>query len=111
LSFVQWANAVLCKGLGRYEEALAAAQRACKDTSVQWFSNWAIAELIEAATRTGVSERTVGALDRLSEMTRASGTDWALGIEARSRALITEGENAEGFYREAIDRLDRARLR
>ena len=111
LSFVQWANAVLCNGLGRYEQALAAAQQACEDARVQWFSNWAIAELIEAATRTGISERTADALDRLSEMTRASGTDWALGIEARSRALITEGENAEVFYREAIDRLDRARLR
>jgi DNA-binding CsgD family transcriptional regulator len=111
LSFVQWASAVLCNGLGRYEQALAAAQQACEDARVQWFSNWAIAELIEAATRTGVSERTAGALGRLSETTRASGTDWALGIEARSRALITEGENAEIFYREAIDRLDRARLR
>ena len=55
-------------------------------------------------------ERTAGTLDRLSEMTRASGTDWALGIEARSRALLTEGEGAEAFYREAIDRLGRARL-
>ena len=111
LSFVQWASAVLCNGLGRYKQALAAAQQACEDSRVQWFSNWAITELIEAATRTGVAERTVGALDRLSEMTRASGTDWALGIEARSRALITQGENAEVFYREAIDRLDHARLR
>jgi tetratricopeptide (TPR) repeat protein len=111
LSLSQWANAVLYNGLGRYEQALTAAQQACEDSRVQWFSNWAIAELIEAATRTGRSERTVGALDRLSEMTRASGTDWALGIEARSRALITEGENAEVFYREAIDRLDCARLR
>jgi DNA-binding CsgD family transcriptional regulator len=111
LSFVQWAIAVLYNGLGRYEQALAAAQQASEDTRAQLFSNWALAELIEAATRTGLSERTAGALDRLSEMTRASGTDWALGIEARSRALITEGENAEVFYREAIDRLGRAGLR
>jgi DNA-binding CsgD family transcriptional regulator len=111
LSFVQWAIAVLCNGLGRYEQALAAAQQASEDTRAQLPSNWALAELIEAATRTGMSERTAGALDRLSEMTRASGTDWALGIEARSRALITDGENAEVFYREAIDRLGRAGLR
>jgi DNA-binding CsgD family transcriptional regulator/tetratricopeptide (TPR) repeat protein len=111
LSLIHWAIAVLCNGLGRYEQALAAAQQASEDSQAQLISNWAIAELIEAATRTGMSERAVGALDRLSEMTRASGTDWALGIEARSRALITEGENAEVFYREAIDRLGRAGLR
>jgi len=110
LSFFQWAIAVLYNGLGRYEQALEAAQRACQDSRVQWFSNWSIAELIEAATRAGMPERTAGTLDRLSEMTRASGTDWALGIEARSRALLTEGEGAEAFYREAIDRLGRARL-
>ena len=111
LSFVQWATAVLCNGLARYEQALAAAQQACEDSRVQWFSNWSIAELIEAATRAGTPGRTVGALDRLSEMTRASGTDWALGIEARSRALLTGGEGAEALYREAVDRLGRARLR
>ena len=110
LSFVQWAVAVLCNGLGRYEQALTAAQQAYEDSSVQWFSNWSIAELVEAATRTGEPARTAGALDRLAEMTRASGTDWALGIEARSRALLTEGEEAEVFYREAIDRLGHARL-
>jgi len=111
LSFAQWAIAVLRNGLGRYEQALTAAQQAYEDSRVQWWSSWAIAELIEAATRTGVPERTAGALDRLAEMARASGTDWALGIEARSRALLTEGEGAEAFYREAIDRLGRARLR
>jgi DNA-binding CsgD family transcriptional regulator len=58
-----------------------------------------------------VAEPTADALDRLSEMARASGTDWALGIEARSRALLTEGENAEVFYREAIECLGRAHLR
>jgi DNA-binding CsgD family transcriptional regulator len=111
LSLVQWASALLGNGLGRYEQALTAAQEACEDSHVQWWPNWAIAELIEAATRAGMAEQTAGALDRLSEMTRASGTDWALGIEARSRALLTDGENAEVFYREAIDRLGRARLR
>jgi DNA-binding CsgD family transcriptional regulator len=110
LSFVQWATAMLCNGLGRYEEALAAAQLASEDCQVQWWANWALAELVEAATRMGMSERAASALDKLAEMTRASGTDWALGIEARSRALITEGENAEIFYRDAIDRLGRVGL-
>jgi DNA-binding CsgD family transcriptional regulator len=111
LSLVQWVIAVLCNGLGRYDQALAAAQLACEDSHVHWYVNWSIAEFIEAATRTGAPGRTAGALDRLSEMTRASGTDWALGIEARSRALLTDGEGAEVFYRDAIDRLGRARIR
>ena len=111
LSFFQWASAVLCNGLGRYDKALTAAQQAAEDSHVQWWSNWAIAELVEAATRAGTPERTAGALGRLSESTRASGTDWALGIEARSRALLAEGGGAETLYREAIDRLGRARLR
>jgi DNA-binding CsgD family transcriptional regulator len=111
LSIIQWANALLCNGLGRYEQALTAAQQACEDSHVLWYANWSIAELIEAATRTGTPGRAAGALDRLSEITRASGTDWALGIEARSRALLTDGEGAEVFYREAVDRLSRARIR
>ena len=111
LSFFQWASAVLCNGLGHYDQALTAAQQAAEDSPVQWWSNWAIAELVEAATRAGTPERTADALGRLSESTRASGTDWALGIEARSQALLTEGDSAETLYREAIDRLGRARLR
>ncbi len=111
LSFVQWATAVLCNGLGRYEEALAAAQQASEDSHGDLFSNWAVAELIEAATRRGVRELAVGALQWLSDSARASGTDWALGVEARSRALVSDGENAETGYREAIDRLARTRLR
>src|SRR5205807_7694153 len=69
------------------------------------------AELIEAAARSGVPERAAGALDRLSATARASGSDWAFGVEARSRALCSEGETAETLYREAIDWLGRTRLR
>jgi DNA-binding CsgD family transcriptional regulator len=72
---------------------------------------WAAAELIEAAIRGGMSGRAADALKRLSETARASGTDWALGIEARSRALLSEHEDAESLYREAIDRLGRTRVR
>jgi DNA-binding CsgD family transcriptional regulator len=111
LPFVHWARAVLYNGLGRYEHALAAAQQATSYPPSLWFGNWALAELIEAAARGGVPQRADGALQRLSEIARACGTDWALGIEARSRALVSDGEAAESRYREAIERLDRAGLR
>jgi DNA-binding CsgD family transcriptional regulator len=111
LTFLQWATAVLGNGLGRYEEALAAAQQAGEDQHELLFSTWAAAELVEAATRSGVPERAARALRRLSDSTRASGSDWALGIEARSRALVSERDAAERLYREALDRLARTRLR
>jgi hypothetical protein len=72
---------------------------------------WAAVELIEAATRIGVPENAADALERLSDSTRASSSDWALGIEARSRALLSDGEAAERLYRESIDRLGRTRIR
>src|SRR5260370_30987997 len=71
---------------------------------------WAAVELIEAAVRSGMPERAADALQRLSQTTRASGTDWARGIEARSRALVSEGDDAEACYREAIDYLSRTPL-
>ena len=111
LTFIGWTTAVLCNGLGRYEQALAAAQQASKDSPADLFGNWAETELIEAATRIRVPERAAGALRRLSANARASGTDWALGVEARSRALVSDGDNAEALYLEAIDRLGRTRLR
>jgi DNA-binding CsgD family transcriptional regulator len=111
LSSVQWAAAVLCNSLGRYEEALAAAQRASEDSPAVRFTSWALVELIEAAVRSAVPERAAGALQRLSGIARACGTDWAHGAEARSRALVSDGAAAENLYREAIDRFGRARLR
>ena len=72
---------------------------------------WSLTELVEAAVRSGQPARASDALARLSETTRASGTDWALGIEARSRALLSEGQAAENYYREAIERLGRTRMR
>jgi DNA-binding CsgD family transcriptional regulator len=111
LSAIQWAAAVLYNSLGRYEEALAAAQQASEDSPVVRFAGWALVELVEAAVRSGVPERAAGALQRLSGMARACGTDWALGAEARSRALVSDGDAAESHYREAIDRFGRAGLR
>jgi len=111
LNFVQWGIAVLGNGLGRYQDALAAAQQTGEDPLEQVFSTWAVAELIEAATRSGAPERAAEALQWLSAAALASGTDWALGVEARSRALVSDGENAETLYREALERLGRTRLR
>ncbi len=105
------ANAVLNNGLGRYQKALAAAQRATTNDRELGFSNWALAELVEAATRSGMSETAAGAYRRLAEITGASGTDWALGVQARSHALLSDGEEAEGLYRQAIARLGRTRAR
>jgi DNA-binding CsgD family transcriptional regulator len=111
LTWAQWATAVLHNSLGQYEQALAAAEQAIQGSCVLAPANWAVVELIEAATRSGATDRAASALQRLSQMTRASGTDWALGIEARARALVSEGEAAEACYREAIDYLGRTPLR
>ncbi|HEY2651020.1 MAG TPA: LuxR C-terminal-related transcriptional regulator [Solirubrobacteraceae bacterium] len=111
LAVTRWASAVLYNGLGRYEEALAAAQDASAYPPELLFPTWALVELIESAARCAKPEPAAGALRRLSDHTRASGTDWALGIEARSRALLSVGEIAEGLYREAVDRLERTRAR
>jgi len=75
------------------------------------FSNWALADLVEAAARLGKEDAAGSALERLEEVGQGTGTDWALGVEARSRALLSEGETAENLYRDAIERLGRTRLR
>jgi DNA-binding CsgD family transcriptional regulator len=105
-----WVAAVLCNGLDRYEEALAAARQA-REHEHAFTSAWALPELIEAAVRTGSMRAASDALDLLAEGARAGGTDWGLGIEARCRALLSEGEEAERLYTEAIGRLGRTRLR
>ena len=105
------AAALLYNGLGRYNEALAAAEQATQYLGDLGVSSWSTVELIEAAVRTGAAERATDALRRLAHITTASGTDWALGIEARSRALLSQSEIAEDLYREAIERLGRTRMR
>jgi DNA-binding CsgD family transcriptional regulator len=106
----QYAAALLYNGLGHYKKALAAAELVCEYDDLGVLG-WSLTELVEAAVRSGQPARASGALQRLSETTRASGTDWALGTEARSRALLSEGERAENCYREAIERLGRTRMR
>jgi DNA-binding CsgD family transcriptional regulator len=110
LGVVEWASALLYNGHGRYAEALAAAQRGSEHDDLVQYA-WALVELIEAGVRSGAPDATAAALDRLSERTQASGTDWALGIEAGSRALLSDDAAAEALYREAIDRLARSRGR
>ena len=111
VAYAQWMAAIGYNGLSRYREALAAARQASEDTSTIYISMWAMPELIEAAARSGDADPAAEVLERLAEFTRAGGTDWGLGIEARSRALLSAGETAENLYREAIDRLGRTRLR
>jgi len=111
VAYAQWTAAILANGLGRYADALAAARQAAQDTSALYISMWALPELIEAAARTGNAPQAAEALARLAEFTQAGGTDFGLGIEARSRAQLSEGPAAEDLYREAIGRLGRTRLR
>ena len=111
LTMAQWATAVLFNGSARYEAALAAAEQGAEYPHELWHSNWVAVELIEAASHTGEVERAAGALEGLSRTARSSGSDWGLGVEARSRALLSDGDAAERLYREAIERLQRTRLR
>jgi DNA-binding CsgD family transcriptional regulator len=107
----KWARAVLSNGLGRYADALDAASQASEHPDELGLAAWSHVELIEAAVRAGQPGRAADALRSLSEITSASGTDWALGVEARSRALLSEGEAAEDGYRAAIQRLGQTRVR
>jgi DNA-binding CsgD family transcriptional regulator len=111
LTTAAWAAAVLYNGLSRYDEALAAAAQASAHPAGRGRATWSLAELIEAAARSGRPGPAAAALERLSKVTRAAATDWALGIQARCEALLSEGEVAEHGYVEAIGRLGRTRVR
>jgi DNA-binding CsgD family transcriptional regulator len=105
---VAWSRSVLYNGLGRYEDAVAAAV-----PSLEYLHDafWVLPELVEAANRSGDVERANAALEELAAMTTAAGNAWGLGIEARCRALLTDGDAAEVLYRNAIDALARTRIR
>src|SRR3954466_12713689 len=109
--WAEWASAILFNGLARYDRALASAQRAADEPPQLQFSPWASTELVEAAVRSSRPDVASGALERVILATAPFKTDWALGIQARCRALVSEGESAERLHREAIERLSRTRLR
>ena len=104
---VEFANLLLHNGLGRYGDGLRSGRRMLEDLEPVGRPPWALPELVEAAARADAAEEAAAALRRLSERAEISGTDWARGLEARSRALLTEGSDAEELYREAIERLAR----
>jgi DNA-binding CsgD family transcriptional regulator/tetratricopeptide (TPR) repeat protein len=110
LALAGYATSVLYNGLGRYEAAIDGARRGSEDDD-QSYVGWSLAELVEAATRAGRPELAAAARPRLEERAHAAGTDWAFGVLARSRALMSEGDNADALYREAIERLGRTRVR
>jgi DNA-binding CsgD family transcriptional regulator len=109
LAFAECMAAVLHNGLGQYRMAFMAADRAaeCHEFGL---SDFALAELIEAAVRCGEREAGEAAFQRLSDMTSLAGTDWALGVEACAQALLSEGQAAEELYRKAVDLLGRCSI-
>ena len=109
IGLVGYATALLYNGLGRYDDALAGARRACEHEDLGFYG-WSLAELVEAGARSGDAEAASDALRRLVERTGACETDWARGIEARSRALLADDDRAEPLYREAIEQLGRTRM-
>jgi DNA-binding NarL/FixJ family response regulator len=111
VQWAEWVSAILFNGLGRYDRALASAQRAAKETPQLHVTPWALTELIEAAVRTARPDVAAGALERVVAATTRSNTDWGAGMQARCQALLSEGESAERLHREAIERLARTRRR
>jgi len=111
LQNANWSEAVLSNGLGQYAEALAVAEPATEETRLPYITQLILPELIEAAVRTRRADLASEALGRLSAMTVIEGSDWAKGLEARSRALVSEGREAEQCYAEAVERLGRTPLR
>jgi DNA-binding CsgD family transcriptional regulator len=111
LTLIEHATAMLYNALGRYREACEAAQRGAAYPQELAFSAWSLVLLVEAAARSDQSALARAALEQLVQTTGPSGTDWALGVEARSRALVSDDGDAERFYRDAIDHLARTRVR
>jgi hypothetical protein len=100
-----WGSAIRYNALGRYDDALVAAERGAEAAGGLGPAMLLLAELIEAAARSGQAERATGPLAQLAEIAHAAGTDWALGTHARAAAMLAEGEAVERLYREAIERL------
>jgi ATP/maltotriose-dependent transcriptional regulator MalT len=111
LTVIAWARALLHNSVGRPDQAVAAAREAVDCPTNSAAAAWGMVELIEAATRVGAWESAGETAARFTEIARAAGTDWALGVDARSRALLSTGTTAEELYREALARLGRGRMR
>jgi DNA-binding CsgD family transcriptional regulator len=111
LSVIAWARSVLHNGLGAYDKALAAAQEAADCPTNSAAAAWGTVELIEASARLGDMDAAGEAAARFDAIAAAGGTDWALGVDARSRALLRSGAGAEQLYREALERLARCEMR
>jgi DNA-binding CsgD family transcriptional regulator len=111
VQFAQWVASILFNGTADYENALTAAQQAVDDEFELFVSAWALPELVEASVKSRRPVLGRDALMRLEEVTRVAGTEWVLGIEARCRALLSDGPAADELYREAVEQLGRTRLR
>src|SRR4029077_4612319 len=110
LTVCEFPRGTLYNGRRRYDDALAAVGPA-EQFVAEGPAIWSLTELIEAATHSGQPERARRAVELLAETTRAAGTDWALGIEARCRALLEVGDDADALYQEAVERLGRTSIR
>lgn len=111
VQYTRWAQSVILNGLGRHREAVRPAKEAAGDTRELVVAGWALCELVEAASRSGVVALAERALGEIAERNVAVSTDWGLGLEARGRALLSGDEAAVDLYREAVERLGRTKLR
>jgi DNA-binding CsgD family transcriptional regulator len=111
LAATDWGSSVRYNGLGRYDDALAAAERAAANPRGMGTPMWLLSDLIEAAVHAGKPERATGPLERLAEIAEVNGTEYSLGVLARSRALLSEGDEADRLFQEGIEHLDRTLIR
>jgi DNA-binding CsgD family transcriptional regulator len=111
LTVIAWARAILYNGLRIHDKAFAAAREAIDCPTNSAAAAWGLVELIEAAARVGELDAAGEAATRFAQIATAAGTDWALGVDARSRAIVSTGARAEELYREALGLLDRSQMR
>jgi DNA-binding CsgD family transcriptional regulator/tetratricopeptide (TPR) repeat protein len=111
VQYAHWAKSVVLNAVGRYDDAFLAAELASDDTPELFVSAWALSEQVEAAARSGNDRRATEALRRLQERTQSTNEPWGLGLEARSRGLVSDGASAEAAFHEAVEQLRRTRLR
>ncbi|PQE00433.1 LuxR family transcriptional regulator [Mycobacterium sp. EPG1] len=110
LTICEYAQAVVHNSEGDWPAAMATVRGAAETLEDIGASAWALGEFVEAAARCGAIDAAAHAVEKLSEMTGAAGTDWALGAEARARALVSDGDDADSRYQEAIERLERTTM-